>query len=120
MKKKSLNDITVRGKRVFLRVDFNVPLDDQLEITDDTRIKAALPTLRHLMAGGAKIVCASHLGRPKGEKKPEFSLTPVVKRLSELLDQEVSFNGETFGPGIDALKSQLKEGHQECISPSTH
>jgi 3-phosphoglycerate kinase len=110
MKKKSINDITVMGKRVFLRVDFNVPLDERLQITDDTRIKAALPTLRHLIAGGAKIVCASHLGRPKGEKNPEYSLKPVVKRLSELLNQEVSFNGETIGPEIDALKSQLKEG----------
>lgn len=110
MKKKSLNDITVKGKRVFLRVDFNVPLDEQQEITDDTRIKASLPTLRHLIDEGAKIVCASHLGRPKGEKKTEFSLKPVARRLSELLDQEVIFNGETTGPGIDSLKSQLNEG----------
>jgi 3-phosphoglycerate kinase len=110
MKKKSLNDITVKGKRVFLRVDFNVPLDDQQEITDDTRIKASLPTLRHLMGEGAKIVCASHLGRPKGEQIPELSLKPVAVRLSELLDQEVIFTGEISGPGIDSLKSQLKEG----------
>ncbi|MFC2146231.1 phosphoglycerate kinase [Acidobacteriota bacterium] len=110
MKKKSLNDITVKGKRVFLRVDFNVPLNEQLEITDDTRIKASLPTLRHLMGEGAKIVCASHLGRPKGEEIPEFSLKPVAKRLSELLDQEIIFTGEIIGPGIDSLKSRLKEG----------
>lgn len=110
MKKKSLNNITVKGKRVFLRVDFNVPLDDQQEITDDTRIKASLPTLRHLMGKGAKIVCASHLGRPKGEEIPELSLKPVAVRLSELLDQEVIFTGAITGPGIDSLKSQLKEG----------
>lgn len=112
MKKKSLNDIAVKGKRVFLRVDFNVPLDDNLRITDDTRITATLPTLRHLIAQGAKIVCASHLGRPKGkgEKEPEFSLAPIAKHLAELLHQEVKFIGETIGPGIDALKSQLKEG----------
>ncbi len=110
MKKKSLNDITVKGKRVFLRVDFNVPLDDQQEITDDTRIKATLPTFRHLINQRAKIVCASHLGRPKDAKEPEFSLKPVAQRLSELLDQEVIFTGETIGTGIDALKSQLKEG----------
>ena len=72
MKKKSLDDVNVKGKRVFLRVDFNVPLDDQQEITDDTRIKASLPTLRHLMGEGARIVCASHLGRPKGEAIPEL------------------------------------------------
>jgi 3-phosphoglycerate kinase len=110
MKKKSLNDINVKGKRVFLRVDFNVPLDDQQEITDDTRIKASLPTLRHLVDEGAKIVCASHLGRPKGEAIAELSLKPVAKRLSELLDQEVIFTGEVIGPGIGSLKSRLKEG----------
>ncbi|MGD2085030.1 MAG: phosphoglycerate kinase [Candidatus Aminicenantes bacterium] len=110
MKKKSLNDVNVKSKRVFLRVDFNVPLDDQQEITDDTRIKASLPTLRHLMEEGAKIVCASHLGRPKGEEIPELSLKPVAVRLSELLDQEVIFTGEITGPEIDSCKSQLQEG----------
>jgi len=110
MKKKSLNDINVKGKRVFLRVDFNVPLDDQQEITDDTRIKSSLPTLRHLVEEGAKIVCASHLGRPKGEAIPELSLKPAAKRLSELLGQEVIFTGETIGQGIDSCKSRLKEG----------
>jgi 3-phosphoglycerate kinase len=110
MKKKSLNDITVKGKRVFLRVDFNVPLDDQQEITDDTRINASLPTLRYLIDEGAKVVCASHLGRPKGEEIPELSLKPAARRLSELLDQEVIFTGEITGSGISSLKSRLKEG----------
>jgi 3-phosphoglycerate kinase len=110
MKKKSLNDINVKGKRVFLRVDFNVPLDDQQEITDDTRIKSSLPTLRHLVDEGAKIVCASHLGRPKGEAIAELSLKPAAKRLSELLDREIIFTGEVIGSGIDSLKSRLKEG----------
>ena len=109
-KKKSLNDINVKGKRVFFRVDFNVPLDDQQEITDDTRIKSSLPTLRHLVDEGAKIVCASHLGRPKGEAIAELSLKPAAKRLSELLDQEIIFTGEIIGSGIDSLKSRLKEG----------
>jgi 3-phosphoglycerate kinase len=109
-KKKSLNDINVKGKRVFFRVDFNVPLDDQQEITDDTRIKSSLPTLRHLVGEGAKIVCASHLGRPKGEAIAELSLKPAAKRLSELLDQEIIFTGEIIGSGIDSLKSRLKEG----------
>jgi 3-phosphoglycerate kinase len=110
MKKKSLNDINVKGKRVFLRVDFNVPLDDQQEITDDTRIKSSLPTLRHLVDEGAKIICASHLGWPKGEAIPELSLKPAAKRLSELLDREIIFTGEVIGSGIDSLKSRLKEG----------
>jgi 3-phosphoglycerate kinase len=110
MKKKSLTDIAVKGQRVFLRVDFNVPLDDRLEITDDTRIRASLPTLRHLIREGARIVCASHLGRPKGEKKAEFSLKPVANHLAELLGQGVKFIGETIGPEIDSSKSQLDEG----------
>jgi len=110
MAKKTLNDITVKGKLVFLRVDFNVPLDKTGKITDETRIRASLPSLRHLVDHGAKIVCASHLGRPKGEKKAEFSLKPVVERLSELLNREIKFTGETFGDDIDRLKSQLKEG----------
>lgn len=115
MKKKSLTltDIEVKGKCVFLRVDFNVPLEDrqgEIVVGDDTRIKASIPTLRHLLAEGAKIVCASHLGRPKGEKKPGLSLKPVAEGLSQLLNREVKFPGETIGPEVEALKSQLKEG----------
>jgi len=113
MKKKSLKDVTVKGKRVFLRVDFNVPLEEREGVTvvsDDTRIKASLPTLRHLVDGGGKIICASHLGRPKGEKNPLLSLKPVAERLSRLLNREVTFSGETIGPEVEALKSQLMEG----------
>ncbi len=103
-------DVSLKGKRVFLRVDFNVPLDDGGNITDDTRIRAALPTIRHLVEAGAKIVCASHLGRPKGKPVPEFSLKPAAQRLSELLGCEVAFNGETIGPEVEAAKAKLKEG----------
>jgi phosphoglycerate kinase len=110
MKKKAIKDITLKGKRVFLRVDFNVPLNEEQEVTDDTRIKASLPTLQYLAAEGARIVCASHLGRPKGEKKPEFSLKPVAKRLSHLLNRDVKFCGATIGPEVESLKAQLKEG----------
>jgi 3-phosphoglycerate kinase len=110
MKKKSIKDIDVKGKRVFVRVDFNVPLNDTLEIMDDTRIKASIPTLQYLAENGAKIVCASHLGGPGGEKESNLTLQPVAQRLSQLLDREVKFPGETFGEAIETLKSQLKEG----------
>ena len=110
MSKLSITDVEVNGKLVFVRVDFNVPLDDSGQVTDDTRIKAALPTLKHLVDNNAKIICASHLGRPKGEKKPEFSLEPAAKRLAELIGREVTFNGETVGKAVESTKAALKEG----------
>jgi 3-phosphoglycerate kinase len=110
MKKKAITDIDVKGKRVFLRVDLNVPLDKFGNITDENRIHASLPTIRHLVDNGARIVCASHLGRPKGERKPEFSMKPVAKRLSEVLEQEILFCGESTGPEVDSIKSRLKDG----------
>ena len=89
--KKTIKDIDWAGKRALVRCDFNVPLDGDMNITDDTRIKAALPTLEYLVNAGAKVVVMSHLGRPKGEAKPEFSLAPVAKRLGELMGKEVIF-----------------------------
>jgi len=110
MKKRAITDIDVKGKRIFLRVDLNVPLDKFGNITDETRINASLPTLRHLVENGARIVCASHLGRPKGEIKPEFSMKPVAKRLSEVMEQDVLFCGESTGPEVDSIKSRLTDG----------
>jgi 3-phosphoglycerate kinase len=113
MKKKSIKDIRdidVKGKRVFVRVDFNVPLNDAGEIRDDTRIRTSLPTLQYLVENGAKILCASHLGRPGGKKKPGLTLKPAAQRLSQLLDKEILFPGEITGPKIDTAKSNLKEG----------
>ena len=113
MPKLSFRDLDVRGKRVFVRVDYNVPLKDdggKRVITDDTRIRASLPTIKHLLEKGARVILASHLGRPKGEKKPEFSLAPVAERLGELVDAKVHFLGETVGPEVEAAANALGEG----------
>jgi phosphoglycerate kinase len=105
----TLEDLDFKGKRVFLRVDFNVPLDEECKIRDDSRIKAALPTLNYLLEQKAKVVVASHLGRPKGEYIPEFSLKPVSERLSELIPQEVILAPDVIGEEVLKLKKELKE-----------
>ncbi len=110
MAKKSVQDVVLRGKLVFMRADFNVPLAANQKITDDTRIQASLPTLRHLIQNQARVVCASHLGRPKGEVIPECSLAPVAQRLSELLGQEVFFCPEATGAQAKKAKAMLKPG----------
>ena len=115
MNKKTIRDIDVKGKRVLARVDFNVPLDKEGNITDDTRIRAALPTIKHLLKGGAKLILCSHLGRPKGEVKPEFSLKPCVARLSEYLGQEVKFATDVVGESAKALAADLQEGQVMMI-----
>ena len=107
--KLSLANMNVANKTVFVRVDFNVPLKDGV-ITDDTRIRATLPTLRHLIDQGAKVVIASHLGRPKGERKPEFTLAPCAKRLSELLEQPVRFVEDCIGDIPAQAVSEMKSG----------
>jgi phosphoglycerate kinase len=109
MNKKSIRDVDVRGKRVFCRVDFNVPMEDG-KITDDTRIRAALPTIRYLVEHGAKVILASHLGRPKGKIVEELRLTPVAERLAEYLGKPVAKVDEAVGPKVEERVSQLKEG----------
>jgi phosphoglycerate kinase len=109
MNKKSLKDVDVKGKRVFCRVDFNVPMQDG-EITDETRIRAALPTIQYLMDNGAKVILASHFGRPKGKVVEEMRLTPVGVRLSELLGKEVKKADEAFGDSVKALIETMNEG----------
>lgn len=111
LNKKTVDDINVKGKNVLLRVDFNVPLKDG-EITDDTRIKAALPTIKKLSGDGAKLIICSHLGKPKGEVKPELSLKPVAERLSELLGKHVKFlkDDNVVGPHAEWAKENLQEG----------
>ncbi|MFR5875770.1 MAG: phosphoglycerate kinase [Eubacterium sp.] len=111
LNKKTIEDIDVKGKRVLARCDFNVPLKDG-EITNDKRIVAALPTIKYLMENGAKVILCSHLGRPKGEYKPEFSLAPVAKKLSEYLGTEVKLaeDPEVVGENAKAIAAELKDG----------
>lgn len=111
LNKKTIEDIDVKGKKVLARCDFNVPLKDG-EITNDKRIVAALPTIKYLMEHGAKVILCSHLGRPKGEYKPEFSLAPVAKRLSEYLGVEVKLaeDAEVVGANAKAMAAELKDG----------
>ena len=110
MNKKTVKDIDLKGKRVFVRCDFNVPMDENQNITDNTRIVAALPTIKYLLEQNCKIILASHLGRPKGEFKPAFSLKPVAKELSKLLNKEVIMANDVIGEDAMKKASELKEG----------
>ena len=108
--KKTLEDIDVTGRKVFCRCDFNVPISDSGEISDDTRIRAALPTITYLIEHGAKVILASHLGRPKGKPAAKFSLAPVAKHLSQLLNQTVAIAPDCVGPEVQQLTDQLSNG----------
>ncbi|WP_423408157.1 phosphoglycerate kinase [Heyndrickxia sp. MSNUG] len=109
MNKKTVKDVDVKGKRVFCRVDFNVPMKDG-QVTDDTRIRAALPTIQYLVEQGAKVLLASHLGRPKGQAVEELRLTPVAKRLSELLGKDVKKTDEAYGDSVKSEIDSMNEG----------
>ena len=112
MNKKTIEDIQVQGKKVLVRCDFNVPLDKEGNITDENRIVGAMPTIKYLAENGAKVILCSHMGKPKGEPKPEFSLAPVAKRLSEKLGKEVVFAADANVVGENAKKavSEMKDG----------
>jgi phosphoglycerate kinase len=110
MAKLSIRDVPLSGKRVFLRVDFNVPLNDAREITEDTRIRASIPTIQYALDHDAKLILATHLGRPKGKPDPKFSLRPVAARLSELLGAQVVFADDCVGPGVEQKVVSLKQG----------
>ena len=110
MRKKTFKDIEVTGKRVFVRVDFNVPQDDSGKITDDTRIRAALPTIKYLVNQKARVILCSHLGRPKGVVNEKYSLKPVSERLSELLNMPVAMAEDVVGPSAKKLTGDMKDG----------
>ena len=107
--KKSVEDINVTGKRVLVRCDFNVPMEDG-RITDDNRIVGALPTIKYLLAQNARVILCSHMGRPKGEFNPKYTLAPVAKRLSELLGKDVTLAADVVGPDAQAKAAALKDG----------
>ena len=110
LRKQTIDDVVLRGKRVIIRADFNVPLDESLQITDDTRIRSTLPTINRVVDEGAKVILCSHLGRPKGAFDPRYSLAPVAKRLSRLLGKEVLFAPDCIGPAAEKLVAKMNPG----------
>lgn len=108
--KKSIQDISVKGKRCLVRVDFNVPQDSEGNVTDDTRIVGALPTIKYLVANGAKTILCSHLGRPKGQFNAKYTLAPVAEALEKLLGQKVIFVDDVVGEKVEKAVAELKEG----------
>lgn len=111
LKKLTVKDVDLKDKKVLLRVDFNVPIDKETgEVADDTRIKAALPTIKYVLENGGKAILVSHLGRPKGKKDPKYSLKPVAKRLEQLLGRTVSFVDDCIGEGAKKVIEAMKEG----------
>jgi phosphoglycerate kinase len=110
LEKLSIADVPIRGKRVFIRVDFNVPLDGQGHVTDDTRIRASLPTIQYAMDGGAKVILASHLGRPAGKADPRYSLRPVAMCVSELLKKNIPMADDCVGPMVEEIVARMREG----------
>ncbi len=110
LNKLTIEDLDIKGKRVFIRTDFNVPLDENLKITDDRRIRSTLPTINYAIDEGAKVILGSHLGRPKGKVSPRASMAPVAKRLQRLLDKDVSFADDCIGPQVENVVSKMKNG----------
>src|SRR6476619_3719089 len=114
MQKSTIRDVDIAGKRVFIRVDFNVPIKNGV-IGDDTRIRASLPTIRYALDKGATVILASHLARPKGKPVPEYSLAPVVPRLSELLGRKVVFASDCIGEPARAAVAKAQAGEQVVL-----
>ena len=110
LRKQTIDDVVLRDKRVIIRADFNVPLDDAHQITDDTRIRSTLPTINRAIDDGAKVILCSHLGRPKGEIDSTYSLAPVAKRLGRLMGKDILFAPDCIGPAVEALVVKMKPG----------
>jgi len=110
LRKQTIDDVLLRDKRVIIRADFNVPLDDSHQITDDTRIRSTLPTINRAVDDGAKVILCSHLGRPKGTFDPKYSLAPVAKRLGRLMGKEILFAPDCIGPAVEGLVARMKPG----------
>jgi len=110
LRKQTIDDVVLRGKRVIIRADFNVPLDDSHQITDDTRIRSTLPTINRAVDDGAKVILCSHLGRPNGTFDPKYSLAPVAKRLGRLMGKDILFAPDCIGPAVEGLVAKMKPG----------
>ena len=110
LRKQTIDDVVLRDKRVIIRADFNVPLDDSHQITDDTRIRSTLPTINRAIDDGARVILCSHLGRPKGTFDPTYSLAPVAKRLGRLMGKDILFAPDCIGPAVEALVAKMKPG----------
>ena len=108
--KLTVKDLDLKGKRVFCRVDFNVPIDENGNITDDTRIVSALPTIQHIIDAGGRLILASHLGRPKGNPDPKFSLAPVAPYLGKLLGQTVRMAPDSIGEQVSTMVDAMRDG----------
>ena len=106
----TIRDTDISGKKLLIRVDLNVPLDENQIIVDDTRIRAVLPTINYALDEHAKVIVASHMGRPEGKVVPELSLAPVAKRLTRLLQKDVQFASDCIGPEVDAMIKQMQQG----------
>ena len=111
---KSIDQVEITGKKLFLRVDFNVPIDKNGKITDDTRIQATLPTINYALSKKAKIILASHLGRPKGKPEAQYSLTPVARRLGQLLKKEVKLAPDCIGPEVEKMAAAMNPVRLIC------
>jgi phosphoglycerate kinase len=110
LRKQTIDDVVLRDKRVIIRADFNVPLDDSHQITDDTRIRSTLPTINRAVDDGAKVILCSHLGRPNGTFDPRYSLAPVAKRLGRLMGKDILFAPDCIGPAVEGLVAKMKPG----------
>ena len=110
LRKQTIDDVVLRDKRVIIRADFNVPLDDSHQITDDTRIRSTLPTINRAVDDGAKVILCSHLGRPNGTFDPKYSLAPVAKRLGRLMGKDILFAPDCIGPAAEGLVAKMKPG----------